>query len=743
MRSRIAAALAIVLFLVLAGTGVSSALWSTNVTATGTVVAASLGTDCAIAVPHLANGSFEIDQTTGAVTQANPSSMKPWLTTDVANAIEVWRASAGVAVPAGNQFVELNANSDSTLYQSVTTTPGETIRWSLLHRGRSGTDVMRVTLGGTVVNGVFTGGVSQGEFSANNNGWVRHEGVYTVPVGQTTTLFRMTSVSTATKDNTIGNFLDDVSFGSGPCIDAGSTVTPASGSVNSGDQLTFTTSFTNNGGNASGNSVYSTVLPAGVEYAANTAMVGTTLAGTTASYNSATRTLSIRLGTGATATTGGSIAPDQTVVVNFKATVQPSAVGTTLSYGASASYIDSFAPGWPMTATAPPVTREVAVGADIAVSVLDTPNLIAGSATASATWSFTVSNLGPAKATGLSVAIGLPDYTTDTGTVVKRSVVNGSTSAATAAGGTSCSPTAGAIRTCAIDELPMGESRIITVTRTIQQGEKVVGTSASIVATASASSSDPVTTNNRATNTTVVKENSPPTTPTAVRLASSTVSQATLTWTPSTDNVGVTEYRIYRDGKEVGKSSTATYTDNAVVSGTAYSYTIEAWDAAGNYSPKSTALAVSTRFDPAAVYRINYTNGLPNTVLCLDLSNGNALEIQPCTANDTKQNWRLVASGTSYKIVQNATPTQWWNLASESRANNIAIMSNNLNDNAARALWAPEVLLDGTALKYQIVNSYSGLCADIDGQSTQAGQDVWQYQCNKSIAQLFTFTRVN
>lgn len=744
MRSRIAAALAIVLFLVLAGTGVSSALWSTNVTATGTVVAATLGTNCVTSQPHLANGSFEIDQTTGSVTQANPSAMKPWLTTDVANAIEVWRASAGVAVPTGNQFVELNANSDSTLYQSVATTPGETIRWSLLHRGRSGTDVMRVTLGGTVVNGVFTGGVSQGEFSASNAGWVRHEGVYTVPAGQTTTLFRMTSVSTATKDNTIGNFLEDVSFGTGPCIKAESTVTPASGVANSGDQLTYTTSLTNNGGNASGSSVYSTVLPAGVEYVANTAMVGTALAGSMATYDSATRTLSIRLGTGATASVGGSIAPDQTIVVNFKATVQPSAAGTTISYAATASYTDSFAPGWPKTATAASVTKDVALGADVAVSVLDTPNLIAASATANATWSFTVSNLGPAKATGLSVAVALPDYLTDAGTVVRRSTVNGATTAATVAGGTACSPADGAIRTCTIGELVSGESRVITVTRSITQQQKTVGASASFVATATATTSDPVATNNKATNTTTVKENTPPSVPTAPRLVSATLTQTNLAWTASTDNVGVAGYTIYRDGTEVGTSSTTSFSDTGLTSGTPYAYTIEAFDAAGNRSAKSTAFAASSAFDPAAVYRIVYPNA---TNLCLDQYVTNSITYvatDTCSTTQPLQNWRLVATtGANYKFAQAADTAKWWNLRSDSNDSGIQFGVNGDNNNAARATFSPVAVLHGAILKYTLVSTKSGLCADVNGQGVNPNTIIQQYPCNSSVAQFFTFTRVS
>lgn len=47
----------------------------------------------------------------------------------------------------GNQFVELNANQESSLYQIVSTDPGKMYRWGLSHRGRSGVDTMALIIG--------------------------------------------------------------------------------------------------------------------------------------------------------------------------------------------------------------------------------------------------------------------------------------------------------------------------------------------------------------------------------------------------------------------------------------------------------------------------------------------------------------------------------------------------------------------------------------------------------------------
>ncbi|CAH1204636.1 1,4-alpha-glucan branching enzyme GlgB [Paenibacillus auburnensis] len=71
-------------------------------------------------------------------------------------------------------------------------------------------------------------------------------------------------------------------------------------------------------------------------------------------------------------------------------------------------------------------------------------------------------------------------------------------------------------------------------------------------------------------------------------------SSALVSWTASTDNVGVTGYEIYRNGVKVGTSATTSYTDNGLSAQTNYSYTVKAIDAAGNLSAFSAAALVTT-----------------------------------------------------------------------------------------------------------------------------------------------------
>ncbi|CAM3562659.1 hypothetical protein BS639_21090 [Rouxiella silvae] len=61
----------------------------------------------------------------------------------------------------------------------------------------------------------------------------------------------------------------------------------------------------------------------------------------------------------------------------------------------------------------------------------------------------------------------------------------------------------------------------------------------------------------------------------------------TLNWQPSTDNVGVTGYWIYRDSRKTDATPFTTWKDNAAIAGVEYSYHVVAHDAAGNRSQAS------------------------------------------------------------------------------------------------------------------------------------------------------------
>ena len=86
-----------------------------------------------------------------------------------------------------------------------------------------------------------------------------------------------------------------------------------------------------------------------------------------------------------------------------------------------------------------------------------------------------------------------------------------------------------------------------------------------------------------------------PTAPTNLASTTITSSSVSLTWTASTDNVGVNRYDIYVDNTY----NTTVYSNNGTVSGlnpsTTYSFYVVSKDAAGNKSDNSTAIQVTTK----------------------------------------------------------------------------------------------------------------------------------------------------
>lgn len=270
-------------------------------------------------VGSLLNGSFEnftpnSSETWTAygggpkqVLQLNQSRVTGWLTTAGDSKIEIQRQVSGsgqdgtfktgsyydtknIAPAAGSYWAELNANEVATLYQSISTIPGTTIRWSIKHRGRrfstgsssNATDRMVVKIGSSIASAdTQTASASHGSvrmFSpsgglwsttdtptyptysttpsstpsllssdgymddALESGWVLYKGSYVVPAGQTTTLFAFQALSPST---TFGNFLDDIQFS--PLV-----ACPASFTVVAGRDATINPFDINNNLNSGG-----------------------------------------------------------------------------------------------------------------------------------------------------------------------------------------------------------------------------------------------------------------------------------------------------------------------------------------------------------------------------------------------------------------------------------------------------------------------------------------------------------
>lgn len=94
---------------------------------------------------------------------------------------------------------------------------------------------------------------------------------------------------------------------------------------------------------------------------------------------------------------------------------------------------------------------------------------------------------------------------------------------------------------------------------------------------------------------------SPPSVPAGLTSTSDTASSVGLSWQASTDSTGtLAGYTVYRNGTSIGNTnaSTTTFTDSTVQPSTTYSYTVDAFDTAGNHSAQSPALQVTTPSAP-------------------------------------------------------------------------------------------------------------------------------------------------
>ena len=92
-------------------------------------------------------------------------------------------------------------------------------------------------------------------------------------------------------------------------------------------------------------------------------------------------------------------------------------------------------------------------------------------------------------------------------------------------------------------------------------------------------------------------DTTPPSTPTGLTATPTSTSQINLTWNASSDDVGVTGYKVFRDGNQIATPTTTSYNDTGLAANTTYDYTVSAKDAAGNESPKTDVVSAKTLAD--------------------------------------------------------------------------------------------------------------------------------------------------
>jgi M6 family metalloprotease-like protein len=85
----------------------------------------------------------------------------------------------------------------------------------------------------------------------------------------------------------------------------------------------------------------------------------------------------------------------------------------------------------------------------------------------------------------------------------------------------------------------------------------------------------------------------PPTAPSGLAASAGKAKKVTLSWGASQDNVGVSGYRIYRNGAQVGTSTSTTFTETVGGRRASVTYYVRAYDAAGNLGPASNSVTIT------------------------------------------------------------------------------------------------------------------------------------------------------
>ncbi|MBC1779099.1 carbohydrate-binding protein [Listeria booriae] len=238
----------------------------------------------------LENGNFENPKFNTNHVGLDQKAVPGWNTTASDGRIELQRNGfPGTTAFSGTQWAELNANSNAALYQDIATTPGVKVRWQVAHKGRIGTDKAVVEFGAP--NGKM---VQQSEMKDGKWSWGVYKGEYIIPEGQTTTRFQFRAVSTANGNISVGNYLDDIQFGTQSILQLTGSFSINSIEVN--QDVDYNLHIVNVGGMTAAKNQITIKLPSHLTYTPGTIDTENIVTGTQ-KYNPSTQELTFEVKT--------------------------------------------------------------------------------------------------------------------------------------------------------------------------------------------------------------------------------------------------------------------------------------------------------------------------------------------------------------------------------------------------------------------------------------------------------------
>src|SRR5690606_34057269 len=137
-----------------------------------------------------------------------------------------------------------------------------------------------------------------------------------------------------------------------------------------------------------------------------------------------------------------------------------------------------------------------------------------------------------------------------------------------------------------------------------------------------------------------VLDSTPPSVPQGLAASPVSSERIDLAWQPSTDDVLVAHYEVFRDGVSIGTVPSTSYSDTGLASGTTYSYTVRAIDGAGNPSALSSPVEATTHVLDVA------PPTAPTGLVATALSHGSIeLSWQPSTDDTGVAGYRVYRDG--------------------------------------------------------------------------------------------------
>lgn len=186
------------------------------------------------------------------------------------------------------------------------------------------------------------------------------------------------------------------------------------------------------------------------------------------------------------------------------------------------------------------------------------------------------------------------------------------------------------------------------------------------------------------TNFTITNSAPDTTAPTAATLSASgtTTTSTNLSWSGATDNIGVTGYDVYQNGVFRASTASTSFVANGLTAATAYSFYVIAKDAAGNVSPASNTVNVTTLAPDTTAPTAPTLSASGTTSSATNLSWTGATDNVGVTSYDVYRNGTFLAStaATTYAVTGLTASTAYtFYVIAKDGAGNASAASNTVN----------------------------------------------------------------